>query len=212
MIIQNVYGTRFREYGAIIEGYDFTGLLDVLEQTDRPDNEVVYAASCERLEAAPVFMDMRQRLFGGLPVQAGYCNGRNTRLNCLEYHRGSEALIAGRDLVLLLAKKQDIDDFKIDTSKVEAFFVPRGAGVLCYETTLHYAPAKADGTFNSVIVLPRGTNAALPVIEAGNTEDKILFARNKWLLAHPESPEAKQGAFIGLTGKNIDISFIRPIR
>ena len=30
-------------------------------------------------------------------------------------------------------------------------------------------------------------------------------ARNKWLLAHPESKEAKNGAHIGLCGVNIDI-------
>lgn len=32
-----------------------------------------------------------------------------------------------------------------------------------------------------------------------------MTARNKWLLAHPESQEAKNGAYIGLTGKNIDL-------
>ena len=42
--------------------------------------------------------------------------------------------------------------------------------------------------------------------QTGNEEDTWLTARNKWLLAHPESTEAKSGAHIGLTGKNIDIS------
>ena len=32
-----------------------------------------------------------------------------------------------------------------------------------------------------------------------------MTARNKWLLAHPESNEAKTGAHIGLSGLNIDI-------
>ena len=36
-------------------------------------------------------------------------------------------------------------------------------------------------------------------------EDEILTARNKWLLAHPESSEAKNGAKVGLTGVNIDL-------
>ena len=39
-----------------------------------------------------------------------------------------------------------------------------------------------------------------------NEEDKWLMARNKWLLAHPESSEAGQGAYVGLAGTNIDIS------
>ena len=33
-----------------------------------------------------------------------------------------------------------------------------------------------------------------------------MTARNKWLLAHPESDEAKGGAHIGLKGENIDIA------
>ena len=32
-----------------------------------------------------------------------------------------------------------------------------------------------------------------------------MTARNKWLLAHPESKQAKNGAHIGLSGDNIDI-------
>ena len=34
-------------------------------------------------------------------------------------------------------------------------------------------------------------------------EEKLLFAKNKWLIAHEESGE--EGAFIGLTGKNISV-------
>ena len=33
-----------------------------------------------------------------------------------------------------------------------------------------------------------------------------MTARNKWLLAHAESSEAKDGAHIGLKGENIDIA------
>ena len=39
-----------------------------------------------------------------------------------------------------------------------------------------------------------------------NEEDRLLFAKNKWLLAHPDSQEAAAGAFVGLKGINIDIS------
>ena len=38
-----------------------------------------------------------------------------------------------------------------------------------------------------------------------NEEDKLLWACNKWLLAHPESKEAANGAVAALTGINIDI-------
>ena len=44
-----------------------------------------------------------------------------------------------------------------------------------------------------------------PVFAAKNEEDHWMTARNKWLLAHPESKEAKNGAHIGLSGVNINI-------
>ena len=36
-------------------------------------------------------------------------------------------------------------------------------------------------------------------------DDTYLWACNKWLLAHPDSAEAAQGAVAALTGENIDI-------
>ena len=77
-----------------------------------------------------------------------------------------------------------------------------------YATTLHYAPChvnEAEG-FRVAVVLPRGTNTAAPGAAPLNREDKWLTARNKWLLAHPESSEAAQGAHVGLKGASIDIS------
>ena len=55
------------------------------------------------------------------------------------------------------------------------------------------------------VVLPRGTNTAKPDYAPGCAEDTWMTARNKWLLAHPESSEAQSGAHIGLCGVNIDI-------
>ena len=95
----------------------------------------------------------------------------------------------------------------LDTALVEAFYAPAGAVVEVYATTLHYAPCFTDGTkgFRVAVVLPRGTNTACPLLHRRTEEDKWLTARNKWLLAHPESAEARQGAHIGLRGENLDI-------
>ena len=41
---------------------------------------------------------------------------------------------------------------------------------------------------------------------AEGEEDKWMTACNKWLLAHEESSEAKNGAYVGLTGVNPDIA------
>ena len=99
-------------------------------------------------------------------------------------------------------------DGVLDTAKVKAFRVPAGVAVEVYATTLHYAPchiSKEEG-FRVAVVLPRGTNTAAPGAKPMNEEDTWLTARNKWLLAHPDSAEASQGAHIGLRGENIDIS------
>ena len=55
------------------------------------------------------------------------------------------------------------------------------------------------------VALPRGTNEAKPDITPLNMEDDRRGAKNKWLLAHPDSSEAGQGAWMGLIGENIDI-------
>ena len=76
-----------------------------------------------------------------------------------------------------------------------------------YATTLHYAPCHADAAkgFRVLVALPWLTNTDRPVMENRTPEDEIMTARNKWLLAHPESSEAKNGAKVGLTGVNIDL-------
>ena len=143
-----------------------------------------------------------------MPIQIGYCNGHNTKLNCLEYHRDSEINLGCTDFILLLAKEDDIVDGKLDTSKVKAFLAKAGQAVEVFATSLHYAPcsAKAGDGFKVVIVLPKGTNGPVPAITAKNEEDKWMTACNKWLLAHAEASEAKDGAYVGLTGVNIDIA------
>jgi len=96
----------------------------------------------------------------------------------------------------------------LDTAKVRAFRVPAGVLVEVYATTLHYAPCHCDGQkgFRVLVALPWGTNTDRPTMENKTEEDCYLTARNKWLLAHPDSQEAKDGAKIGLSGENIDIA------
>lgn len=208
MKIKPVTDREFARFGRVVEGYDFAPLLGVLRETSpKPETGTVYVPSDPALEALPVFSELRDSFYGGMPVQLGYCNGSNTTLNCVEYHRDSEIDIADNDTVLLLAALSDMDGGKLDTAKVEAFLLPAGEAVELYATTLHYAPcdAKSGAGFRVVVVLPRGTNTDKPEFTAKTPEDALLRARNKWLSAHPESPEAADGAFVGLSGENIDI-------
>lgn len=208
MKIQSVFDDAFRTYGRVVDGYDYKLLLERLEDTTpKPADSVIYVPSDAGLEDTPAYAQLRDNCYGGMPIQIGYCNGTNTKLNCFEYHRDSEIDIAADDAILLVARQQDIIDGRIDSSKTEAFLCPKGTGVELYATTLHYAPcsAKKGEGFRVVIVLPKGTNEDAPEITVTNDNDKYLWARNKWLIAHPDSAEAADGAQAGITGENVDI-------
>lgn len=203
MKIKKVTDPEFSRYGRVIDGYDFSKLIKAMEHTPLPE-DVIYEPSIEELEATDVAIDLKMRIYGELPIQIGYCNGHNSKLNALEYHRSSEVNIAATDMILLLGSREDVkDDFTYETSKVEEFFVPEGTAIEVYATTLHYAPCGVDGQgFKCVVVLPKGTN--LDVVNTHATaEDKLLAASNKWLIAHEDAHI--DGAFNGLRGENITV-------
>ena len=203
--IKKVTDSAFRKYGRVVQGIDFSGLVEALNtKTPLPD-DVVYEPSVKELEELPVFAELQTKTYGELPIQIGYCNGKNYLLNALEYHRSSEINVAGTDAILLVGSQQDItDDFTYDTSLVEAFLLPKGTAVEVYATTLHYAPCSAqESGFQVAIVLPRDTNLPL---EKGHDvwEDKLITAKNKWLIGHAEGG-LPEGSHIGLVGENICI-------
>ena len=204
MKIQNVTDASFKKYGKVLEGYDLAGLLKEIKHTPVPE-DVVYVPSVEELEALDVAKELQNKGYGGLPIQIGYCNGHNKKLNAVEYHRNSEINVAVTDLVLLIGWQQDIEaDFTYDTSKIEAFLVPAGTAVEVYATTLHYAPCHVnEGGFQCVVVLPKGTNTELTFQTADEGEDSLMTAKNKWLIAHEDAKI--EGAFNGLKGENITL-------
>lgn len=187
--------------GAALTG---TRLIREMEHTPLPE-DVIYVPSMEELEVLPEAGEFARRIYGGLPIQIGYCNGSNHRLNALEYHRNSEINIAVTNMVLLLGWLPDVTDaFTYDTSKVEAFFVPAGTVVEMYGTTLHYAPCN-DGEegFKCIVILPKGTNTEIDFALPKSGEDALMTAKNKWLIAHEEA--GIRGVFNGLLGVNIEV-------
>lgn len=212
MKVKQVTDTSFRKYGKILTGIDFSEIYNVLEEMDYPE-DIEYAASFGPLEEPEFRQKLSNTLYGELSVEIGYCSGHNKMLNALEYHRSSEANVAVTDIILLLGQQSDItEDFTYDTAQLEAFFIPAGTAVELYATTLHYVPIgtkENDYAFKMGVVLPFGSNFPLGITLGAEAEkeklpeEKLLFAKNKWLIAHEESGE--EGAFIGLTGKNISV-------
>lgn len=208
MEIKSVFDAEFSPYGQVHKGYKLDGLLAAMKAIPLPESGTTYQPAIPELEALPIFELFGANAYGGMPVQLGMCWGRNTKLNCLEYHRDSEFNVGTHDFILLLAKQDEIVDGMLDTAKVRTFRVPAGVLVEVYATTLHYAPCHTDEAegFRVAVALPRGTNEAKPAIKAITEEDQLLWARNKWLLAHEDSAEAGQGAAVRLSGDNNDIA------
>ena len=209
MKIYSVYDPEFKAYGQVVTGLEVavTEILEGLKETPLPEG-VGYVPTEPILQELPAAVEISEHCFGGMPTQLGWCNGHNTMLNCLEYHRDSEFNLGVEDFILLLGRQDEIEDGMFDTAKTKAFRVPAGVLVEVYATSLHYAPCHCDPNkgFRVLVALPWLTNTDRPVMENKTAEDAIMTARNKWLLAHPESSEAKGGAKVGLCGENINIA------
>lgn len=205
MEILSVNSPEFRAYGKIIDNVNFAALLEALKKTPVTD-QVVYSPSEEELENTDTFRQLQEITYGEMPIQIGYCNGRNSQLNALEYHKDSEVNVMATDAILLLGLRSELEaDFTLDTAKVKAFLVPAGTAVEVYATSLHYAPCGVDGKpFQVAIVLPKGTNYPFTKERAGVGEDRLMTAVNKWLIGHPEGG-LDEGCFIGLKGENLHV-------
>ena len=205
--MKKVTDKEFAVYGRVLD-VDVNEFVDVMKDVPVVSEGTMYEPSVGAFEALPLAKTLEQESFGFLPIEFGHCSGYNNKLNALEYHRSSEIYIAATDLSLLVGRQQDIDvsSYTYDTARVEAFFVPAGTAVELYATTLHFAPCSVDGKeFRCGVVLPKGTNEPLPEKGGGHGENALLFAINKWLIAHEESGLQKDKAWIGLVGENIQI-------
>ena len=200
MKIYSVFDEEFKQYGRVIND-DFTDILKELSTKECPNN-VIYVPSDEKLEACKEFKTLKEDYYGNMPIQLGYCNGHNNKLNCLEYHLDSEINLSNEEFILLLGLRSQIKDGKFDTKLTKAFKVPAKVAVEVFATSLHYAPCALNNQgFKVLIVLPKGTNTQ----DIRSNKEPMLWATNKWLLAHEESSEAKDGAYIGLIGENITL-------
>ena len=209
--VQSVFDDSFKKYGAVLP-VTSDAIRAAAALIPMPEKGVSYRRSIPELEATPDFEPFLSRYGGYKPIQGGLCWGYNTRMDCMEYHRASEVNVAVTDCVVMLGDRRDIVDNSYDSSLVELFHVPAGTAVELYATTLHYAPCQtADTGFSMIILLPDGTNAdltpeALDEAIHSTGEHRMLWAVDKWLIAHPETGEAKAGALAGIQGENIDLS------
>ena len=210
MKVYKVTDKEFCDYGMVLKGYDWGSFLKALSTLEIPNEGIIYNPSVKTLEGDKEFFNICARGFGGMSIQIGYVGGNNKILNCLEYHKSSEFNIALDDVILVLGKQTEIEGDAFDTSLCKAFLVPAGTGVELFATTLHYAPMNvSEKGYRVACVLPYGTNGAKLNLGVIDGQDKMCAGNNKWLLAHPDSEDAKKGAYIGLKGKNISFNNLK---
>lgn len=203
----------FARFGRVLKQYDANEVIARAKAILPSSERVVYEPSVAALEEPTDFnRAIAREVFGGMPMQVGWCYGKNLQMDALEYHKGIEVIVCLTDAVLLVGDLRDVvfgDEIRYDTSKVAAFYAPEGSVIEFHAWNLHFAPIHSTqgGHFATLVYLPKGTNEPLPYSVPRRGESRLLFAVNKWLIAHPDAKGlASAGAYVGLTGQNIRIT------
>ena len=175
----DVRSEAFFPYGRVLSQPDPEELLSYMrELTPIPEEGNLYVASDTAMETLAAVKAIRDVFYGGLPVEAGYCNGMNTTMNGFEYHKGSELDLAVTDQLLFLGHATGIsfpamDEIRglpgqnptgitYDPADAVLFFVPAGTFIELYPYTLHLSPIRVNEEgFRTVVILPAGTNTPL---------------------------------------------------
>ncbi len=202
-----IYTTKdeeFKEFGEKLYGFKVDEIIKTAEKYAFPQEGSLYEASVEDFEKLPIAEEITEQCFGELKAQIGYCYGHSSFLNAFEWHTSSEVNIAVTDLILILAKRSDMENGKIDSSKAKVFFVEKGEIIEVYATSLHFCPCQVNKSgFGCVVALPEGTNTPLDIEPAKNP---LMFRKNKWIIAHVENaPLIARGVVAGVYGENIEI-------
>ena len=204
MKFYSVTDPEFKAFGRVLD-IDVSELIATAEKIEMPAEGSIYNPSREEFEALPVMDTITRAIFGELPAQLGYCYGHSDTLNALEWHTCSEVNVAVTDMILLLGDVRDVENGRYDSAKVKAFKVKKGEAIEVYATTMHFCPIETskDG-FGCVVGLRKDTN--IPLEEP--TLDKLLFRKNKFLIAHEDNKAlVDKGVFPGIYGENYKIVF-----
>lgn len=202
---------KFAAYGKILDINRFSEIVTYIDDhTTIPEKENQYVAHDPKMQLSLTNLSAYHDVFGDMPVEFGYVNGQNQKLNALEYHKSSEINIAITPFVLLIGSASDIQHKSYDSSQLLAFYVPEHTAIEIFPRTLHFSPCKVlESGFKCGVILPYGTN--MNFIHAkvlDSDESYLLFKTNKWLLAHPEHEKMiSQGAHAGLVGTNYEIKY-----
>ena len=127
--VHSVLDPEFASYGRVVTGYDFSEMIAYMEQnTPIPENGNIYVASVPEMEALAVSAEVQKKFYGDMPIEVGYCNGRNTTWNGFEYHKGSEINVAVTDFMLILGHVWQIEDNTYRFENAKSLLCAQGHG------------------------------------------------------------------------------------
>ncbi len=206
--IYEVSDKEFNEYGRVV-CMDTAQIIKEAEKIEYPDEGSLYLPSVREFEDLAIAEEITDKIFGTLDTQVGYCFGYNSYLNATEWHHSSELNIAVRPLILILGKRENICQGKMNSSDMKAFYLPKGTAVEVFATSTHFCPCQVqEGGFGCVVALPRGTNVSLDK----ESSDPLLFRKNKWIICHEGNTALiNRGVVPGIYGENTKINFRREI-
>lgn len=201
--IKSINDDSFKTFGKIINNNVNDALNYAKSYVHNSENKEFYVPNELGLEQNSQIIELSNNVYGYMEVIAGIVSGQNSELSGIEYHQGSETIIAVTDYILAVGHIWDLQDDKYDCSNCMLFYVPKGTIVECYSTTLHYTPiAVSNNGFITICILLKGTGDLL------EKRGKILKKKNKWFLAYQDNHEKiKSGDYPGLVGKKIMINF-----
>lgn len=209
--IFHITDKAFNQFGKILDYKQFGEAYEyLLNNTSVPETSNKYIAHDEAFENSLSDLTVYKNIFGDIKIEFGYCNGNNSLMNALEYHKSPEINIAVTPLVLLLGKFEDIVENTYDSSNLLAFFIPEHTAIELNPKVLHFSPCKINNLgFKCGVILPYSTNMERRTAEViTNDEDMYLFMINKWLIAHKDFKRfIDLGAYQGIKGKNIEIKY-----
>lgn len=203
--IKGITNKAFIKYARIVTGYDFTEMISYVEdKTPIPEEGVLCVNYVDNIDLLEETCRLKDSFFGEVDIQVGYCSGRNSKLNYMEYHKSNKILVAVTDLVIFVGRVQDIKENQYDSNKAEAFFVPEGVAIELFSTTLCSLPSRMENSgFRAIVIQLKTTGTAL---KSQSSIDYPLHSKNKWIIAHSEAAQyINDDSQLGIIGENTEI-------
>ena len=181
--------------------YDASELITYAQNNITCEESNNYIAHDSNIENYNIIKKIKRDVFAEYPMQSGWCYGKGTKMNGVEWHNSFEVCVACTDCCLILGDYFDIENDTYDSSKAICLKLNKGDVVRLNPLTLHLAPLNTSNEFKVAILLPMGTNSPLK-----DGIDGTLRMVNKWLLVHPENTKGiSLGGKIGVIGDNISV-------